>query len=141
MLVETSNTFTEEELIRALGIAFSREDAKTLLINDYEGDLWYTINKSASVHCTGFCFLASEVFYRAFGGAKNWWFKKIESPDLPYTGVHWFLENKSTGMIVDITAAQFNVPIPYALGKKKGIRFFSKNGRKLLALAQGIINE
>lgn len=107
--------------------------------NDILGDYWYDINKSSENDSVGFCYLASELYYHLDGKSQKWWFKEINSTELlPHDGKHFYLQNKQTGEILDITKSQFgNIEIPYHLGKNKGIRFVSKNCnkfRKLLAL-------
>jgi hypothetical protein len=123
----------KQDLIDIILTSFEREDIKQLLKNDILGDYWYNINKSSKDHSTGFCYLASEMYYFLDGKSKNWWFKEITSPEhLPYNGKHFYLENKETGEILDITKSQFgDIKIPYHLSKNKGIRFMSKNCRKI----------
>jgi hypothetical protein len=118
-----------QALIDIIIKSFEREDVKLLLKNDFLGDYWYNINKSSDSHLTGFCYLASELYYFLDGKSQKWWFKEITSTEfLPYNGKHYFLENKETGKILDITKSQFNnIDIPYHLAKNKGIRFMSKS--------------
>jgi hypothetical protein len=122
-----------QKLVDLITNSFEREDVRLLLKNDILGDYWYNINKSTKVPSVGFCYLASELYYSLDGKSKKWWFKKIESPEiLPFNGVHFYLENKETGEILDITKSQYeNIEIPYHLAKNKGIRFISKNCKKL----------
>lgn len=117
-----------QKLIEIITKSFEKEEIKFLLINDYLGDYWYNINKSSNNNSIGFCYLASELYYFLDGKSKKWWFKEISSSDLPYNGKHYFLENKETGEILDITKSQFSdIKIPYHLAKNKGIRYMSKN--------------
>jgi hypothetical protein len=127
-----------QDLINIIINSFEREEVKQLLKNDILGDYWYNINKSSNNHSTGFCYLASELYYFLNGKSKNWWFKEISSTEyLPYNGKHFFLKNKETGEILDITKDQYinnNIEIPYHLAKNKGIRYMSKNCNKLKKL-------
>lgn len=118
-----------KEIVKKIKNSFDREDVKELLKNKILGDYWYDINKSSNINSTGFCYLASELYYYLDGKSKKWWFKEINSPEiLPYNGMHYYLENKETGEILDITKSQFgDIEIPYHLAKNKGIRFISKN--------------
>jgi hypothetical protein len=127
----------KQDLIDIIKKSFEREDVKQLLKNDFLGDYWYDINKSSTNHSVGFCYLASELYYHLDGKSKKWWFKEITSPDnLPYNGKHFFLQNKETGEILDITKDQYdsNIIIPYHLAKNKGIMYMSKNCFKLKKL-------
>lgn len=118
-----------KELVDIIIKSFEREDVKLLLKNDILKDYWYDINKSCNIPSVGFCYLASELYYSLDGKSQKWWFKEINSPEyLPYNGKHFYLENKETGEILDITKSQFgDIEIPYHLSKNKGIRFISKS--------------
>lgn len=124
------------ELVNLITESFKREDVKELLKNPYTDDYWYDINKESNNDSVGFCYLASELYYQLNGKSKEWWFKEISSPEhLPYNGKHYFLEHKETGEIIDITKSQFEgIDIPYHLAKNKGVRFMSKNCKKLKEL-------
>ena len=127
-----------QNLVNIIVKSFEREDVKQLLKNDFLGDYWYIINKSSNNHSVGFCYLASELYYFLDGKSKKWWFKEITSTEyLPYNGKHFYLENKQTGEILDITKMQYNdIKIPYHLAKNKGIRYMSKNCNKLKKILQ-----
>jgi len=130
---------TNWELVNLIIKSFEREDVKQLLKNEILGDYWYNINKSSNNHSVGFCYLASELYYHLDGKSEKWWFKEITSTEcLPFNGKHFYLENKQTGEILDITKSQFDgINIPYHLAKNKGIRYMSKNCfkfKKLLKL-------
>lgn len=124
---------TEDKLIEKIKESFTDPTVKQLLINDKVKNYWFDINAKSKIHATGFCYLASEVFYNLNGKAKNWWFKELVSDKLPHNGYHYFLQHKETGRIVDLTKEQFgDMVIPYENGKSKGIRFASKNCNKLI---------
>lgn len=129
-------TTINQELVDKIIKSFEREDIKQLLKNDILGNYWYDINLSSDNHSTGFCYIASELYYTLDGKSKKWWFKEISSPEhLPYDGKHFYLENKMTGEILDITKSQFgDINIPYHLAKSKGIRFTSKTCNKFKKL-------
>ena len=125
-----------KDLVDIIVKSFEREEVKQLLKNDILGDYWYDINKSSNNNLTGFCYLASELYYFLEGKSEKWWFKEITSIEhLPYNGKHFYLVNKENGEILDITKDQFsNIEIPYHLAKNKGIRYMSKNCRKLIKI-------
>ena len=128
------------ELYENIREQFHKEEAKLLLINPYmePNDYWYKINKESNIHSTGFCYLASEVYYHQTGKAKRWWFKEIKSDKLPYNGHHYYLQDKETGEIVDLTADQFgDIVIPYEESKNRGIRFESKAYKEFIKLLNG----
>lgn len=125
------------EIITKIVDSFEREEVKQLLKNDILGNYWYDINKLSNHKSVGFCYLASELYYNLDGKSQKWWFKEINSDLLPYNGKHFYLENKQTGEILDITKSQFeNIKIPYNLGKSKGIRYVSKNCNKFKKLLE-----
>lgn len=125
---------TEEQLIEKIRETFSDPKVKLLLINDKVNKYWYDINTVSEIPSTGFCYLASEVFYHLSGKAKKWWFKEIIAPGiLPNNGYHYFLQHKETGRIIDLTKDQFgDIKIPYEQGKSRGIRWSSKNCNALV---------
>jgi len=124
-----------QNLVDIISKSFDNEEVKLLLKNNIFGDYWYDINKLSKNHSVGFCYLASELYYHLDGKSKKWWFKEINSPEhLPH-GKHFYLKNKETGEILDITKSQFDgIEIPYHLAKNKGIRFVSKNCNKFKKL-------
>lgn len=80
----------------------------------------------------GHCYVASEVFYHLMGGSNSGYIPQVIKID---GDTHWFLKNKKTGEIVDITHDQFKHKIPYNLAK--GIGFLTKEPSKR---AQEVIN-
>ena len=70
----------------------------------------------------GHCYVASETFYHLMGGdASNFQPRIIKVNDIN----HWFLQDKETGEIIDITAGQFDFNIDYSLMRK--CRFLTKD--------------
>lgn len=79
----------------------------------------------------GHCYVATEAFYLLTGGDEKWQIERVfvevevEEPG-PLEGVseftHWFLRDKQTGSVVDLTSEQFTeyqhceVKIPYENG-------------------------
>lgn len=127
------------ELYNKIRKQFHKHDAKLLLINTYivPWDYWYNINKNSEIHSTGFCYIASEVYYHQSGKSKEWWVKKLVSDKLPYNGHHFFLQHKETGEIVDLTSDQFgDLDIPYGDAKNISIRFESKVYKQFLKLME-----
>lgn len=124
-----------DTLINSIRASFDRDEVKRLLI--VGGDTyWFDINATSDIASTGFCYLASEVVYNLTGKSKQWWFKEIIAPDiLPHNGKHYYLQNKDTGAILDITSDQFaHTQIPYDRSKNKGIRFRSKNCNQFIKI-------
>jgi hypothetical protein len=66
------------------------------------------------VHPTyGHCYGATEAFYYLWGKKHGFFPHWVET----FEGHHWFLENRKTGEIIDITGAQFvNGPPAYEKG-------------------------
>lgn len=126
-----------QALIDEIRSKFSDERYKQLLIAPYvePPSYWYDINKNSVVPSTGFCYVASEVFYKLNGGAKKYWFRKLLTDKLPYNGQHFFLMDKETNEIVDLTADQFGeLDIPYHEAKNIGLRFTSKRCNEFIKL-------
>jgi hypothetical protein len=72
----------------------------------------------------GHCYVASEALYYMLGGKKEGWTPQyVEVQGVP----HWFLKHKS-GAKLDITAAQFQVPVPY--DKARGMGFLTNKPSK-----------
>lgn len=64
---------------------------------------------------TGHCYVASEAFYYMTGAEHGEW----EPHHIMHEDEsHWYLKNKITGKVVDITAEQFTTPIFYEHGKR-----------------------
>lgn len=125
------------ELYNKIRNQFHKEEVKKLLINPHmePNDYWYKINKESDIDSTGFCYLASQVYYMLEGKAKVWWCKKIVSDKLPYNGFHFYLEHKETGEIVDLTADQFgNLEIPRDEATNYGIRFPTKACKEFIRI-------
>lgn len=63
---------------------------------------------------TGHCYVASEAFHHLTGSEMSQW----KPCSVLHEGeVHWYLKNKLTGEIMDITSDQFNTPVPYQNGR------------------------
>lgn len=131
-----------KELIQKVKESFKNEEVKLLLINKWiqPNDYWYNINKETSllgIDSTGFCYLASELIYFETGKSSKWWFKQIISNKLPYNGHHFYLQDKLTNEMLDITSDQFEgIRIPYEENKNKSIRFMSTNCKKYKKLLE-----
>lgn len=75
---------------------------------------------------TGHCYLASEVFYHLTGGKEKW------TPQVGHDGegTHWWLKDKHSNTIVDVTSSQytdFGQEPPYETGKGCGFQQISNN--------------
>lgn len=70
----------------------------------------------------GHCYIASEALYHLTGGStgpwKPMWIRHDDGDDFDVG--HWFLQNRDTGEILDITAAQFKRPVNYENGRGRG---------------------
>jgi len=65
---------------------------------------------------TGHCYVASEAYYHMAGGAAA----GLKPMSIQHEGgPHWWIRTKD-GQDIDITAAQFRTPVPYAKGVGKG---------------------
>ena len=116
--------------------SFSNENVKKLLIyKDNEGntvDKFYFDNKNSDIETTGFCYLVSLLIYHADGKSKKWMFKTItDELFINENGTHYFLLNKESKEILDLTSDQFKgIYIPYDKSKGIPIRFLNKNVKK-----------
>ena len=64
----------------------------------------------------GHCYVASEALYHLLGGAAaGFTVHFIRHEGAP----HWFLRDPA-GQVLDLTAAQFDTPVPYHQAKRKG---------------------
>lgn len=72
----------------------------------------------------GHCYVASEALYHLNGGKEA----GFKSKCIRHEGTtHWWIED-SEGIIYDITASQFEAPVPYHLGRACG--FLTKEPSK-----------
>jgi hypothetical protein len=116
-------------IIIELKEAFKNHEIK-LNVLDKE---WYDLNIKTGINSTGFCFYASEVIYKLCGGKKYWILKRIPKEVFP-EGPHYFLFNKITKEILDVTEDQYtkrDIKIPYDKGIGRGIQNTSKKAKKL----------
>ena len=122
-----------DQIIKQLKVAFIKEDVKKAILKPE----WFEKNINSQVHSTGFCYAASEVIYRLSGGEKNW--KKVSIAESEWDhGGHFYLINKKTNEILDISSDQYtehNIYIPYELGKVGGFRALTNSAKKLSELA------
>jgi hypothetical protein len=72
--------------------------------------------RGAANRLAGHCYVASEAFFHLAGGkAAGWKPMTVRHEDSP----HWWLVD-ADGRIVDLTAEQFQTPVPYPAGVGKG---------------------
>lgn len=86
---------------------------------------------------TGQCYVATEAYYHLIGGpASGFTPMFIHHEGEP----HWFLKNKSTGEIIDLTAGQFRTPVPYDQARGKGFltREPSRRAQQVMDKVNGI---
>jgi hypothetical protein len=120
-------------IIAALESAFERTDVKKAVLDED----WYSLNIESGIHTTGFCFAASEVIYR-LNGKGNWKVVSLKDPDHWNNGTHYFLKNRNSGEIFDVTRNQYEergIEIPYDLGKGRGLRNISNKAKTLSQMA------
>jgi hypothetical protein len=118
-----------ELLVNKIKSLFENEEVKLLVLDD----VWLDKNHGSGIHSTGFCFSSCEVIYRLTGGKNRWFIKSIDK-SVWDEGTHYFLQDKLTSEILDITSNQYTdrgIEIPYTLGRAKGLRNTSKKAKKL----------
>lgn len=124
------------QIVTCLKNAFEQESIKQQVLEPN----WLELNRRSNINSTGFCFSASEVIYRLNGGKDNWFIKSINDPKDWNNGTHYFLQNKETDKILDVTSNQYtlrNIEIPYHLGKARGLQRISMRA-SLLARLTGL---
>lgn len=72
---------------------------------------------------SGKCYIASEAAQYILG--KDKWKPCVVHHE---GGTHWFLRNRLTDEILDLTSSQFKSPVPY--NKGRGCGFLTKNPSK-----------
>ena len=95
-----------------------------MIVRNLSDELRKPPYKGNSNKLAGHCYVASEALYHLAGGSKHF---------IPYNvqhegSSHWYLKNKQTGEVVDITAKQFKTPVPYCHGIGRG--FLTKKPSK-----------
>ncbi|MFT6638808.1 MAG: hypothetical protein ACJAYP_001394 [Flavobacterium sp.] len=122
-----------EEIIKKLKVAFEKTEVKEQVLDAY----WLQLNLNSGIHTTGFCFSASEIIYRLTGGKEKWLIKSINDPKDWNNGTHYFLQDKETEEVLDITSSQYTergIVIPYEKGKARGLQRVSIKAKKLIEL-------
>jgi len=84
---------------------------------------------------SGYCYVATEAFYWMMGGPQSEYYPCVlghkDWPEgLDKGKTHWFLKNRKTGKVVDITKEQFDLPIPYNRGISNGMMNYPVGGSK-----------
>ena len=86
----------------------------------------------------GHCYVASEAAWHLLGAASSGWRPTF----IKHRGVsHWYLMNKDSGEILDITASQFDEDPDYSSGIGKGFLTKSPSKRALKLIDRIIIGE
>jgi len=65
----------------------------------------------------GHCYVASEVLFHLSGGYDRWY---VERVSMGGDVTHWYLRERETNHVVDLTAEQFDREIPYDEGTRTG---------------------
>jgi len=88
----------------------------------------------------GQCYVAAEAVYHLLGGRSRWNSCVLSHKSWPEGmkegNTHWFLREKSTGLVMDPTAGQFSYPVDYSRGVNCAFMTQrpSKRARKVLGL-------
>ncbi|MDW9481172.1 hypothetical protein GOB57_21230 [Sinorhizobium meliloti] len=77
----------------------------------------------------GHCYAAAEAIFHMVGGRAKGWLPCVMSHATWGEGLdpgetHWFIRHKRTGEILDPTAPQFDLPVPYH--RSKGCGFLTR---------------
>ena len=117
-----------EDYVRAMDRALKDPAADKLRKKPYRGDQNYL---------TGHCYIASEALKELLGD--DWKPCNIKHEG----GPHWYLQHRETGKIIDVTAGQFKIPVPYEKGTGKGFltKEPSKRAKELLAKVNEILEK
>ena len=106
---------------------------KKLLTPDLLKGIW---KNSPHDNLSGHCYLATECLYWYLGGPNSDYIPYVLSnrtwnDRLNKGETHWFLKNKNTNEIIDITKEQFgNINIPYDNAKPNWMMNHPKGGSK-----------
>lgn len=88
------------------------------------------VTRALAGDVAGRCYAASEALYHLEPGR----YKPVVLR-LSASLTHWWLEDRATGDVVDLTAAQFDEPVDYAAGRGCGFLTLapSRAARELIA--------
>ena len=112
------------------------QDIFILVLDNLSDDLltkeWQRIKKlyPTPSETFGHCYVVSETLYHMLGGKEEGWTpQRVRVQGT----THWFLKHKS-GTILDLTASQFSIPVPYQQARGSGFltRKPSKRAVKLM---------
>lgn len=81
---------------------------------------------------TGHCYVASEALYHLLGGPASGLVPQVIRHE---GGTHWYLKNRTTGNITDLTKGQFKTVPPYEQGR--GCGFLTRKPSRRCALLIG----
>lgn len=97
------------------------EGIQAVLTDDLRRKPW----KGSPNPMAGHCYVASEALYHLLGGPNSDWKPEFVSHE---GSPHWYLRNRVTDEVMDVTSTQFDTPVPYHLGRGKG--FLTKQPSK-----------
>lgn len=98
-------------------------------------DLLHKQYKTQKNKMSGHCYVASEALFHLLGGFHS----GLKPMQVKHEGKsHWFLQDKETGDILDITADQFSTPVPYEKGRGRG--FLTRNPSKRALKLMGTVH-
>lgn len=120
-----------EILINKLRESYKNEEVKEFALVDE----WLKKNKENKIDSTGFCYVSCQIIYFKTGGSKKWKIKQIHKNKWIH-GTHYYLEDRETGEILDITSDQYTklgLEIPYELSRGTSFRFGVTKKAKALA--------
>lgn len=99
-------------------------------------DLLKAEYRTATRPFAGHCYVASEAFYHLAGGKEAGLVPKVTRWE---GSTHWWLQAPD-GSVIDLTAEQFENPVPYEQGRGSGFltREPSKRARRVIERVQGV---
>ena len=117
-----------EDILHAMDTALKDPTTDKLRKKPYRGDPNYL---------TGHCYIASEALKELLGD--EWKPCNIRHEG----GPHWYLQHRKTGKILDVTAGQFKIPVPYQQGIGKGFltKEPSDRAKKLIQKVRDILEK
>lgn len=97
-------------------------DLRERIVSVLTDDLRHVPWKKSANPIAGHCYVVSEALYHLEQG-------RYKGCSVKHEGhTHWYLTDRETGAIVDLTAGQFETPVPYDRGRGRG--FLTKQPSK-----------
>jgi hypothetical protein len=118
-------------LIKQLKESYKSNEVKEFALVDE----WLKRNRENKIDSTGFCYISCQIIYFKTGGNRKWKIRQIHKNKWIY-GTHYYLEDRESGKILDITSDQYTkleIEIPYELSRGASFRFGITKKAKALA--------